>query len=233
MTSFFKILFFAFALFLSTTLFAQSAKDNSYYGDPTKFSTEINNFLSQDKLSPPMENAVVITGSSSVRKWQHRIHQDLSGINIIARGFGGSNMNDLLFYADELIIKYKPKAVAIYEGDNDIAQGISPEKILQKYTELITKLKQSKSDIRIYFISIKPSILRWPLWGKMQKANALIKNYSMSDSSLFYIDVANALLNKDKMKKNIFIQDGLHLNDYGYDLWGKTMADALLSLEAK
>jgi len=233
MTYFLKIVLFAFTLFLSITLFAQSVKENSYYGDPTKFSTEINNFLSQDKLSPSIKDAVVITGSSSVRKWQHRIHQDLNGINVIARGFGGSNMNDLLFYADELIIKHKPKAVAIYEGDNDIAQGISPAKVLQKYTTLISKLKQSRSDIRIYFISIKPSILRWSLWPKMQEANQLVKNYSKQDSSLFYIDVASPLLNKGKLKENIFIHDGLHLNKHGYDLWGKTMAEALLSLEAK
>jgi len=233
MTPFLKTSFLTFTLLLSITLSAQNIEKSKPYSNPTRFAAEIKKYLAQDEISVSRENAVVITGSSSVRKWQHRIHQDLNGINIIARGFGGSNMNDLLFYADELIIKHKPKAVAIYEGDNDIAQGVSPEKILLKYTTLITKLKQSKSDIRIYFISIKPSILRWSLWEKMQEANQLIKNYSMNDSSLFYIDVANALLDKGKMKDNIFIQDGLHLNNYGYDLWSKTMADALLSLEAE
>ncbi len=47
---------------------------------------------------------MVCVGSSSIRMWHGQIADDLAPLTVIPRGFGGSNMNDLLHYVDELAI---------------------------------------------------------------------------------------------------------------------------------
>ncbi|MBL4630536.1 MAG: hypothetical protein JKY14_05050, partial [Paraglaciecola sp.] len=140
-------------LFVTLELAAQQLPAS--YNSPLIFTQEVNNYLLHDQQVKVEPQGVVITGSSSVRKWQS-IHRDFTQINVIARGLGGSNMNDLLYFSEQLITQYKPRAVAIYEGDNDIAQGISPEKIVSTFIQLKNKIRQSLPNVRLYFISIKP-----------------------------------------------------------------------------
>lgn len=209
----------ALALALSTVNSSVAAPLSAAYQSPLKFTEEVNKYLLQDKTAPVEENGVVITGSSSVRFWQSKMHQDFTQIKVIGRGFGGSNMNDLLHFSKELITQYKPRAVAIYEGDNDIGQGISPENIVSKYRQLSHKIKAELPNIRIYIISIKPSIFRQATWPIMAHTNSLMAAECNKDEYCTYIDVASSLLNDGVPKQDIFMPDNLHLNEKGYQLW--------------
>ena len=61
-----------------------------------------------------------------------------------------------------------------------------------------------------------------------QTLNALIKSYSDSSNSLYYADTATPMLGTDgKPKPDLFIQDGLHLSEKGYDLWTKIVNSKL------
>jgi lysophospholipase L1-like esterase len=151
--------------------------------------------------------------------------------NFITRGFGGSNLNDLLYFSEALITQYQPRAVAIYEGDNDIAQGISPALILNKFIELSTKLRGSLPDIRIDFISIKPSIARQYMWPKMEETNQLIREVCNTELNCTYIDVTSRLLDEGLPKQDIFIDDDLHLNKKGYQLWSKAEVEVIEARE--
>jgi lysophospholipase L1-like esterase len=74
--------------------------------------------------------------------------------------------------------------------------------------------------IRIVFISIKPSVLRRPLWAKMRQANRLIQAFCRSDEHLAYADVATPMLDDaGSPRRDLFAPDGLHLNGEGYRLW--------------
>lgn len=203
------------------------------YKSPLAFTAEVNNYLQQDKYKPVKKHGIVITGSSSVRVWQPDIHNDFTQVDIIARGFGGSNMNDLLYFSEALITQYQPRAVAIYEGDNDIAQGISPELILKKFIELDNKIKQALPDIRLYFISIKPSIARQSMWPKMVATNQLIQEACNVMEHCTYIDVASKLLEGGLLKQDVFIEDGLHLNKKGYQLWSEAVVGVIEANEAR
>ena len=52
---------------------------------------------------------------------------------IINTGFGGSHMSDLLFYLDDIVIKYQPDQIFIYEGDNDVASGEKTGRDYERY----------------------------------------------------------------------------------------------------
>jgi len=105
---------------------AQKARsEGKEYGN-AKYEKEIQDFESADRKQFPPPGAIVCIGSSSMKGWHSTIVNDLAPLTIIPRGFGGSSMNDALHYVDRIVIPYKPRAVAVYEGDNDIADGISP-----------------------------------------------------------------------------------------------------------
>jgi lysophospholipase L1-like esterase len=202
------------------------------YGDPARFEKAIRQFEKQDATNPPPAGAIVCTGSSSMRMWHELIHRDLAPLPIVARGFGGSNMNDLLTFADRIVIAYRPRAVVIYEGDNDIAQGIDPAAIRDKFVALVEKIHAQLPEVRIYCVAVKPSIARWKLWPKMQQANRLLAAQCRRDERLTFVDVAREMLDEQgHVKTDLFIADGLHMNRKGYVIWRDTLSPILMQHE--
>jgi hypothetical protein len=224
-------IFLLFIIGSITVYCAKKAIENDY-GDPTVFEEEIQVFESADLQIPPPNNAIVCIGSSSIRGWHETIHDDLTPLTIIARGFGGSNMNDALYYTDRIILPYEPRAVIIYEGDNDIAQGIPPRKIIESFNEVINKIHRQLPQCRIYFLSIKPSASRWNMWPKMVQTNKLIAEKCANDGRLIFVDVSTAMLNEDgEPRDEIFLSDELHMNSVGYEIWANILKPILLESE--
>ena len=200
--------------------------------DPAPFAGEIAAFEIIDQKSFPPENAIVITGSSSIRRWDS-IVEDLNPLTIIPRGFGGSTMADLLLYLDRIVLNYKPRAVVIYEGDNDTARGVSPQEVAQQFTAGIKRIHDAYPDTRIYLISVKPSILRWEMWKEAQATNELLQDIANADERIMYIDAASALLDQNGVvMQDIFVEDDLHFNDKGTHLWASVIRAVLIANEA-
>lgn len=223
----------ALAVLFSGCSSVESVKFENEYKSPERFESSIKKFESEDSKEMPPQGAVVVTGSSSVRMWHSRIKKDLAPLTIIARGFGGSNMNDLYHFSDRVINKYKPRAVVIYEGDNDTAQGIHPLQIKAKLMQLINKMRAVNKEVRIYLITVKPSIKRISIWDKAEATNAIYKELADSDKNIFFVDTASALLDGGKPMNDIFIKDNLHLNSKGYDLWALAVRKVVMPVESK
>lgn len=202
------------------------------YPAPARFEEAIRRFEAQDAAEPPPRGAIVCTGSSSIKKWHETIHADLAPMPIVARGFGGSTMNDLLAFADRIILAYEPRAVVVYEGDNDIAVGITPQQVRDTFRALVNRIHQQLPEARIYCLSIKPSVRRWKLWPQMQEANRLLAEECGRDQRLVFVDVATAMLDADgQVRRDIFADDMLHLNRKGYLLWRDVLKPILLEKE--
>jgi len=168
---------------------------------------------------PENEKLVIFTGSSSIRLWKN-LQQDCNGMQIINTGFGGSHMSDLLHFIDETVLRFQPVEVYIYEGDNDIAAKKKPENILRTTKKVVKKILDSNADVKINFISTKPSPSRWRYKDVYVKFNSLLKEYCDSHHQLFYIDVWNPMLNENgRPAPDIFVSDKLHMNRKGYLLW--------------
>lgn len=207
-------------------------KSTARYRDPKRFEKAIHDFEISDKKQFPQAHAIVCIGSSSMRGWHDTIQEDLAPLTIIPRGFGGSNMNDALYYADRIVIPYKPRAVVIYEGDNDIAQGIAPEVVADTFNLFVGKIHEHLPAARIYFLSVKPSIRRWEIWQEMKTANRLIAQKCSKDQRLNYIDIATSMLDSDgNPRKDIFKEDNLHMNRNGYIIWRDVLRPVLLEAE--
>ncbi|KQC28510.1 GDSL-type esterase/lipase family protein [Flagellimonas eckloniae] len=179
-----------------------------------------------DSIWVPSEETIVFTGSSSIRMWND-LQERFLDIQIANTGFGGSQAKDLELYQDELILNYNPKKVFIYEGDNDINAKQRPKAILGTFERILDNLHQKNPDLEIVLISAKPSISRWHLRGKYKRFNKKLNKLAAERTKVSYTDVWNIMLNKRKLKKELFIEDGLHMNKKGYDLWYSVLKDSV------
>ena len=211
---------------------ASKAQEGKVYPDPNRFEKAIQVFEANDQEQRPAQNAIVCIGSSSMRGWHSMIKEDLAPLTLIARGFGGSNMNEALYFADRIVLPYKPRAIMVYEGDNDVAQGITPKKITHTFRMFTEKVHKALPECRIYFLAIKPSISRWALWPTMQEANRLVKRACKKDKRLTFLDIASCMLaGNGTPKPHIFKDDNLHMNREGYILWRDAVRPILVKKE--
>lgn len=207
---------------------AESSAAPSPFPDPRRLESEIRAFEEEDRLAPPPKGALLSVGSSTIRMWHATIRADLAGATVVARGFGGSTMLDLLYYANRIVVPYEPSAILLYEGDNDVAEGASPEEIRLLFDAFVEIVHASSPGTRIYVFSIKPSVARWGFWSRMREANRLVREACGEDPRLFYIDVASGMLGPDgRPRPELYLEDGLHLNREGYALWRDAARSAL------
>jgi len=171
-----------------------------------------------DTLWDNSKETIVFTGSSSIRTWKN-LQELFPDYQIVNSGFGGSQTIDLLSYTNELILQYNPKKVFIYEGDNDLNDRKKPKRIIQVTKEIIAEIRNYIPDARIVIISAKPSLARWHLKRKYKGLNRRFNRLCKKEQDLDYANIWDTMLDGKKLRQDIFIEDGLHMNSKGYELW--------------
>lgn len=195
--------------------------------DPAaRWESTIAGFEAKDKQSPPAPGGVLFIGSSSIRLWDlPKWFPDMATIN---RGFGGSHMSDSLYFADRIAIPYKPQAIVVYAGDNDLAAGKTPERVLADYQAFVKKIHAALPETRILYIAVKPSIKRWALIDKVRATNSVIQAATAQDERLAFIDIDAPMLGDDgRPRKELFVADGLHMSGAGYAIWSELVKKEL------
>jgi lysophospholipase L1-like esterase len=230
MNPIYKFRFLMILFLLVQLIFAQQElqKNDSSKIQPYPFEKEIKAFKKTDSTAMPPQDAILFIGSSSIRMWK-TLNEDMSPLKVINRGFGGSEMEHAIHYFDQIVEPYRPHAIVLYEGDNDIAAGKSPDTVFADFKIFAELAKSTLPGVPLFFISIKPSISREKFLAQMQQANNLIKEYCDREEGLFFIDVAASMMDKDKIKTDIFIEDNLHMNTKGYDIWEKIVKAQLVN----
>lgn len=226
-------LVFVLALALPCGAEEPAAETPKKYADPARLEKEIERFETADKETPPPKGAIVCVGSSSMKGWHGALRADLEPLTVIPRGFGGSTTNDLRHYAARIVIAYAPRAVVVYEGDNDIAQGIDPRTVAETFAAFAAEVRRKLPACRIYVLSIKPSISRWKLWPKAREANRLISEQCAGDPLLTFVDISAAMLDaQGQPRKELFRSDHLHMTREGYEVWRDVLRPVLMKAEA-
>jgi lysophospholipase L1-like esterase len=186
--------------------------------DPARFKKEVDDIVALNQ-SVNKENLILFTGSSSIRMWKD-LATSFPNHNVVNAGFGGSEMSDLLYFTDKLIIPFRPVQVFVYEGDNDLNAGRSPEQIIASAEQILTMIRKALPKTEVVFISPKPSLARWKLKEKYEAYNKQLKQWTSGKKNVRYADVWTPMLNSDGVVlDDIFIEDGLHLNAKGYGIW--------------
>ena len=172
----------------------------------------------------PMQNGILFTGSSSIRFWKDPV-KDFNNDKILNRGFGGSQIIDLIENFDQIILKYQPEKIVIYSGDNDVDSGKSAEIVYGDFCTLFGMIKAKLPDTKVVYIAIKPSISRWEKVLEMNKANIMINEFMNRQFNGVFVDIFSPMIGLDgKPMQELFIKDGLHMSDKGYQLWTEILS---------
>lgn len=180
-------------------------------------------FAAADLRKAPPSGGVLFVGSSSIRLWD-KLEEQFETVPVVKRGFGGSRLSDCVKYLDRLVIKYRPRLVMVYAGDNDLAEGGTPQDILARFKAFTDGVHRRLPKTQIAFISIKPSPARRSLIDQARAANELVREYADLHPRVDYVDVFTPMLSADGSPRlELFRKDSLHLNDAGYALWRTVM----------
>ncbi len=171
-------------------------------------------------------------GSSSFTLW-NALYSDFAGCKPVNLGFGGSTIAACSWFFDRIV---KPvtsaKRIVIYAGDNDLGDGRNPEEVYLFYKLLVMQVRKEFGGIPCYYISIKPSLQRWDIIGKIKTANRLVRMEAASDSLQNYIDIFSLMLNSQGVPSRLLLEpDGLHLSPAGYEIWKKAIHEAIGLIE--
>jgi lysophospholipase L1-like esterase len=203
-------------------------------GDPTIWERTIQKFEKVDEFDPSPTGAILFTGSSSIRFWK-TLEEDMATLEVINRGFGGSQIHEVAHYVDRIIFPHKPRGIVFYAGENDMSglyftKPKTPFEVRENYRQFCERVHAKLPDVPIYFISIKPPKTRQKFWKEMKRANEMILEFCLSDERLHYIDITEPMLDEQgNTRVDLFKWDGIHMNTEGYRVWTSVIKPILVN----
>ena len=195
--------------------------------EPPRGQAEIDRFEAADRAHYPAPGTIVFAGSSSIARWES-LDKDFAGIPVLNRGIGGYTLHENVQSFDRIILPYKPPIIVLYSGENDLTEGRTPDDVFQDFQNFVALVHTKLPATRIVYVSIKPSIARWALTDSIRAANRLIQDYVGKDKTLQYIDVFTPMLDASgQLRRELYVEDGLHMNATGYAIWSRLIKPAL------
>jgi lysophospholipase L1-like esterase len=220
-----KKLIILFALFLAITTVSAQEKH--------RFSEDVKTLVAYDKIYEPPVGAILFIGSSSIRKWQH-LQEAFGDHKVINRGIGGAVIDDITYFVDDLIVRYRPRQVILYVGENDLPNAAeNADTILNKTITLFNAIRSKLPDVPIAYISLKPSPSRDQYQQKLIGANQKIKDFLSAQQNAKFIDVYSPMISNGKSRPELFLSDMLHMKPEGYAIWEKKVKPVLIKSKKK
>ena len=191
------------------------------------FRDEINEFKRLDKENFPGKGKILFTGSSSIRFWDS-LNKDMKPLEVLNRGFGGAQISHVIHHFEDIVKPYNPKAIVFFCGTNDLTALKTPEETINDFKKFLGLVRNEFGNIKVYIIGIKPTVDRIYLDEEERIFNSSIKLLASDDAYLEYINIWDPMLNQDGTRMpELFIEDGLHMNEKGYEVWTKKVRESL------
>jgi len=195
--------------------------------DPNRFKDQVERLEKREYDFNPNKELLLFTGSSSIAMWKD-VQERFPEYNVINNGFGGSHFSDLIYFYDELIENRNPDILFIYEGDNDVAGNKKPREIMDDAKKLHKMIREDFPAVKIVFIAPKPSVARWNLKEEYERVNKRLEKFANQKRNTEFADVWTAMLDENgTVYKDIFLEDNLHMNSKGYDIWEDVVREYL------
>jgi lysophospholipase L1-like esterase len=219
----------ASALALVVALGTSQAASGAVWRNPrtgASFDNDVAAFGKADQTNPPPRNAILFLGASSMRRWK-TLAEDLPEYRVINRGFGGSQITDVIHYMDRVVLPYSPAVIVFYPGADDT------ETVLADFKAFVTNVHSRLATTHIVFMSLLAKPADLAAVDRVRDANRLIKEFAVTQPGLSFIDVFSEMIGPDgQPRPEFFREDGLHTNERGYALWTKLIRKHLAGLEA-
>lgn len=196
-----------------------------------KWRPEIDLLKKRTKAYTTKENLVAFYGSSSIRLWEE-MAIDLAPHQVINLGFGGSSYRWCDHFFDEVFEDIDPEEIILYAGDNDLGNEVPENEILESVLNILQKIDAKYGKIQVSIISVKPSPNRLYLKAHIEGLNATLKSLIQSRPKGSFINVYSDMLRKGDVRPEFYLDDELHMNKKGYEIWKKVVKMHLDSKES-
>jgi len=221
--------FFLTVLIILISLSCAPLSKYSNLPEVKAWESDIEKFEQLDVTKSYPSDAILFTGSSSIRLWS-AIGKDMMPYNVIQRGYGGAKLSDFAVYADRIIYPHPCKAIVIFVA-NDISgneNDKSPLEVSQLFRKTLYIIRRKFKDTPVFWISVTPTPSRWAVWPEIKEANGMIKEICDSHRNTYFIDTEKYFLNSSGLPRSeLFGEDKLHLNDEGYRIWSGIIKNEL------
>lgn len=202
----------------STLLLVLTAPIAGVNAKNPKWEPAMKKFAAQDAQTSPPKNAILFTGSSSIVGW--KLEKFFPGLPVLNRGFGGSQVEDVIDYFDQVVVPYEPKTIVFYSGDNDLAGGKTTSTVINDVKQFVSMVHERFPDTRIILIPPKASISRWKLFPQMREVAEAEKAMAEANDKILYVDTSAPMLGPDgKPRAELYLGDKLHMTEAGYIVW--------------
>jgi lysophospholipase L1-like esterase len=200
-----------------------------------EFESVMTHFSESDQKLNDSIPRIVFTGSSSIRMWDSlAVDMDTFPHQVINRGFGGSILPEVNYYFDKIISPHQAKVVVLYCGENDIVDGYMADEVMNSFRTFLRLLLNKSPGTQVLYLSMKPSPSRWSLWPEFEKANRLIATFikRLDNPNIRYLDIGTVMLDEQKNypRPELFLEDSLHMQRLGYEIWRDLVVPELESL---
>lgn len=184
---------------------------------------------------------IMFYGDSSFTRWSanwgHRpLEEDIrmkdGSKAVVNHGFGTSTAEEQLYFYNRMVRPWEPRALVVQTHGNDTDLNYSPEEIIFLQSRLLEYARCDMPGIKFYLCDVRPVQKTMDDKGTFYyhevQYNELLKDYCAkhddctyvchTESPLFYNDPAD-VGGYDKIRTDIFVEDQVHYNQKGYDLY--------------
>ena len=189
----------------------------------------------------PEPGGIVFYGSSGFTRWGPKYHmrpleEDIPGC--INRGYGSSTAEELLYHYPDVIRPLKPRAFVVSIGHNDRGFGYTPDEVVTNLAKLFEFARADFPGIKIYACDCRPTlkfVTNYHL-EYMDTFHQLLKEYCQSHEDTVFVDHIHHPIwfenpedvgDHRKVRRDIYVEDDVHFNQLGYDLYTEYMKEIL------
>ena len=221
------------ALFLATSAVFAADEVLTDKSSSAKVMALYQKVLASAQKTPPTPGGIICLGSSHMQFWKS-VKTDLAPLTVHNFGIGGSRMTQAEeYFIDNLAIAFKPRAVILYEGSNDINAGTKPATVLASFQQLHRKLHAALPEARLYVLGVVPSPgKRFDKFAELKQVNELLRAECATQPWMKFIDTTTPLLGADgQPREELFKPGDIHLVPAGYAVWKSVIAPVIVPIE--
>lgn len=196
-----------------------------------KWEDHIANLESKSLTEEHPEDSVLFIGSSSIRRWA-TIVEDIAPYHPIQRGYGGARLSDLAYFTKRIVAPHKFKAVVMFVANDIGTTPKDPNTDIEDIAPLVNHIRSVANECSpgtpFFIIEVTPTWSRWKVWNETRKLNGILREICLSTPDTYFVETAEDFLTAEKQPiKSYFVEDNLHLNETGYDLWAELIKSNL------
>lgn len=189
-----------------------SVLDTQDYNNP-----QYDQRLSLFETIDTQETDIVFLGDSITERslW----NEFFPDVELVNRGIGSDTTQGVLDRMDN-VIKLNPQKIFLNIGVNDISTNIDEGITVSNIQTIINKVSTELPESELYLQSVFPVRNDYsPVNNSdIDQLNLNIQKLAR-ENDLRYLDIANALKNKNGSLQNSFTVDGIHLTGDAYLVW--------------